>query len=182
MLRLRKASCMITYCQKARKNFVIYILIIIIIVVSSNLLQYLFVYQVDWGSKLLLKLKPVYTHVRKLTFFNDQFVITSIDTEFVIAIHDYFPAKGLCGLSINLSPCYDSMWLVKTPLCPLFKSCFFQVLEKNAKNLSLDQYAASMAVNGFRGYMNEYMKHILPKHTTKESKTKRKRTKDESTV
>jgi len=59
---------------------------------------------------------------------------------------------------------------------------YSQVLDKNAKNFSLDQYAASMAVNGFRGYMSEYMKNILPKHTAKEAKTKRKRNKDDSTV
>ena len=59
---------------------------------------------------------------------------------------------------------------------------FYQVLEKNAKNFSLDQYAAWMAVNGFRGYMNEYMNHVLPKHTIKEAKTKRKRTKEDASV
>lgn len=57
-----------------------------------------------------------------------------------------------------------------------------KVLEKNAKNFSLDQYAAMMAVNGFRGYMTEYMKSVLAKHVSKETKSKKKKTKDDVIV
>ncbi|CAK8688169.1 unnamed protein product [Clavelina lepadiformis] len=59
---------------------------------------------------------------------------------------------------------------------------FRQVLEKTANHYSLDQYAAMMAVNGFRGYMDEFMKDVLPKQVVKETKakTKKKKHKDET--
>nr|XP_018671672.1 unconventional myosin-IXa isoform X2 [Ciona intestinalis] len=56
---------------------------------------------------------------------------------------------------------------------------FRQVLEKTANHYSLDQYAAMMGVNGFRGYMNEFMNDVRPKYT-KETKSKRKKIKDDS--
>uniref|UniRef100_H2YUM5 Myosin motor domain-containing protein n=1 Tax=Ciona savignyi TaxID=51511 RepID=H2YUM5_CIOSA len=59
-------------------------------------------------------------------------------------------------------------------------SNFRQVLEKTANHYSLDQYAAMMGVNGFRGYMNEFMNDVLPKYTAREAKSKRKKGKDDS--
>nr|CAB3264163.1 unconventional myosin-IXa [Phallusia mammillata] len=58
---------------------------------------------------------------------------------------------------------------------------FRMVLEKTTNNYQLDEYAAMMAVNGFRGYMDEFMNDVLPKHVVKESRSKRKKSKDEYT-
>uniref|UniRef100_H2YUM7 Myosin motor domain-containing protein n=1 Tax=Ciona savignyi TaxID=51511 RepID=H2YUM7_CIOSA len=51
---------------------------------------------------------------------------------------------------------------------------------QTANHYSLDQYAAMMGVNGFRGYMNEFMNDVLPKYTAREAKSKRKKGKDDS--
>ena len=59
---------------------------------------------------------------------------------------------------------------------------FFQVLEKTANHYSLNEYAAMMAVNGFRGYMNEYMNEVLPKTKKSKSSSKTKRKKKDELV
>jgi len=76
--------------------------------------------------------------------------------------------------------------MLVTDACAFFpQPCInlpLQVLEKKANHYKLDQYAAMMAVNGFRGYMNEFMNDVLPKHVSKESKTKKKKAKDDVSV